>query len=319
MLNMLDKDDVNQVYTIDSSDKRGQNLSYISESGLYEVLFKSTLPKCKPFQKWLSNDVLPCIRKTVAIQSAPTTVNNEKAFNATLDLLSGTSVGLPCVNAVDARLLWERLGVTTQFSHWIQRRLEECQAQENVDFITSQKSLIDITEQFQRKDYIVTLDIAKHIAMLERSEKGRQIRQYFIDIEKQTQISYSDDTAVDTLLLAMTDTRKRLKDVAKTVTQHSTLIAATESRVDVVENRQSNQDCFNQESRLTATQLTTLDTAINAKFVELKKNRLAINCLKKQLKEKFLTYPLSSKTYKDISVKDFQAALSFVQKYRFGN
>ncbi len=34
------------------------------------------------------------------------------------------------------------------------------------------------------KIYIVTLDIGKHLAMMERNNKGKEVRQHFIDVEK---------------------------------------------------------------------------------------------------------------------------------------
>jgi prophage antirepressor-like protein len=63
MLEMLEKDDVTLVPTIDALGRQ-QQVNFISESGLYTILFRSDLPKCKPFLKWLSSEVLPSIRKT---------------------------------------------------------------------------------------------------------------------------------------------------------------------------------------------------------------------------------------------------------------
>lgn len=41
-----------------------QELTVVNESGLYHVILRSNKPKAKPFRKWVTNDVLPAIRKT---------------------------------------------------------------------------------------------------------------------------------------------------------------------------------------------------------------------------------------------------------------
>lgn len=41
-----------------------QNVTIISESGLYNVILRSDKPEAKPFRKWVTSEVLPTIRKT---------------------------------------------------------------------------------------------------------------------------------------------------------------------------------------------------------------------------------------------------------------
>lgn len=86
-------------------------------------------------------------------------------------------------NTVDARELHKFLEVKSLFRKWIQRRIEEHGFIEDFDYrpnLTAGNS-----GGSPQKDYFLTLDTAKHIALSEKTEKGRQIRQYFIDVEKQ--------------------------------------------------------------------------------------------------------------------------------------
>ena len=50
---------------LEYSEGRGNpNVCVISESGLYRILAKSSLPKCEPFESWVFDEVLPSIRQT---------------------------------------------------------------------------------------------------------------------------------------------------------------------------------------------------------------------------------------------------------------
>lgn len=58
----LDSDEVSQAHLIDSMG-RSQEMTIISESGLYNVILRSDKPEAKPFRKWVTAAVLPSIRK----------------------------------------------------------------------------------------------------------------------------------------------------------------------------------------------------------------------------------------------------------------
>ena len=84
------------------------------------------------------------------------------------------------VNAVNARELWEKLEVKTQFKDWMPRRIEEFGFEEGKDF----SSILSKSHGRPSKEYIISLDMAKELAMVENNEQGRKIRQYFIEVEK---------------------------------------------------------------------------------------------------------------------------------------
>lgn len=59
----LDEDDVRLMDTTDAIG-RTQQVIYVTESGMYDVVLRSDAEKAKPFRKWLTSEVLPSIRKT---------------------------------------------------------------------------------------------------------------------------------------------------------------------------------------------------------------------------------------------------------------
>ncbi|QJE25060.1 antA/AntB antirepressor family protein [Staphylococcus caprae] len=87
--------------------------------------------------------------------------------------------------AVSGRELHKGLEIETQYTKWINRMIDYG-FEENIDFITiSQKRLTAQGNQTTFTDHIMTLDMAKEISMIQRSEIGRKIRGYFIKVERQ--------------------------------------------------------------------------------------------------------------------------------------
>ena len=77
--------------------------------------------------------------------------------------------------------LHEVLGAPSVYREWAKRRLSDIDAIEDEDF---QGVEISTPSGQTKKDHIIKLDTAKEMAMLERNEKGKQVRRYFIRVEK---------------------------------------------------------------------------------------------------------------------------------------
>ncbi|HBD0359178.1 TPA: antA/AntB antirepressor family protein [Escherichia coli] len=85
---------------------------------------------------------------------------------------------------VNARDLHTFLDVGKRFASWIVERISEYGFVENQDFMIISQVREKIGRGRHAKDYHLTLDTAKELAMVERNEKGRQVRRYFIECEK---------------------------------------------------------------------------------------------------------------------------------------
>ena len=86
---------------------------------------------------------------------------------------------------LSARELHEFLDVGSNYTTWF-NRMCEYGFTENIDYQTYFPKLESESHGGQNKiDHQITLDMAKEIAMIQRNEKGKLARQYFIQIEKQ--------------------------------------------------------------------------------------------------------------------------------------
>ena len=115
-------------------------------------------------------------------------------MNELIPLQSQTIDG-NAVETVNARELHAFLEVQTRFNDWIKNRIEKYEFVENQDYVklaenkAPQKNGVEKSMTYDnwqgRIEYFVSLDMAKELSMVERNEKGRQARRYFIECEKQ--------------------------------------------------------------------------------------------------------------------------------------
>ena len=94
------------------------------------------------------------------------------------------------ITAVNARDLHKFLGVGRDFSSWIKERIKTYGFVESLDFIvvqnlSSPKRGSSKSRAQTLLDYTISIDMAKELCMIEKTEKGRECRRYFIECERQ--------------------------------------------------------------------------------------------------------------------------------------
>jgi anti-repressor protein len=86
--------------------------------------------------------------------------------------------------AVLARDLHSKLGILKDFSDWFKMQVERLNLQEGRDFTPFWGSKTEGRGGHNKIEYVVPIDIAKHICMISGGEKAYAIREYFIQVER---------------------------------------------------------------------------------------------------------------------------------------
>ncbi|WP_172919582.1 antA/AntB antirepressor family protein [Capnocytophaga canis] len=98
---------------------------------------------------------------------------------------------------VSARELHKFIDSKQEFANWIKNRIEKYGFEEGADYeilhfdylgnllnIRPDKFIRSENQRVAKTDYVLTIDTAKELSMVENNEKGKQARRYFISIEK---------------------------------------------------------------------------------------------------------------------------------------
>lgn len=85
---------------------------------------------------------------------------------------------------VNARDLHHWLGSKQDFSTWIKRRIAKYKFQENMDYLIHQVVEQGVSGSKHKTEYLLTVDMAKELSMVECTDRGREVRLYYIEQEE---------------------------------------------------------------------------------------------------------------------------------------
>lgn len=135
---------------------------------------------------------------------------------------------------VSARELHEKLEVKTRFNDWFDRQMETLGFSQDEDFYSNlSKTQNDMGRP--AVDYLLTSDVAKHVALASKTERGKQIRQWFIDLERSIRIVRREPTKLELardLVAALEDVEAKNLLIAHQVE----IIESQKAAVDFVNN-----------------------------------------------------------------------------------
>lgn len=120
------------------------------------------------------------------------------------------SIGGNLVQTVKARVLHEFLESKADFSTWIKQQIERARLVEGRDYL-----LHNFVDQLpsgakHKTDYSLTIESAKHIGMMSGTDKGFEVRDYFLECEHKVKeidplMMLNDPAKMRTLLLGFTE------------------------------------------------------------------------------------------------------------------
>lgn len=118
------------------------------------------------------------------MDNIPHSERSQPVSTAEIIPLTQASLGGEHVPAVDGRELHGKLGIRRDYTTWMRHQIRRAQLVEGQDYLLTTKGEKLPSGTKNRSEYVLSLDAAKHIAMMSGSDSGAEIRRYFIEVEK---------------------------------------------------------------------------------------------------------------------------------------
>ena len=204
-------------------------------------------------------------------------------------------------SVVSGRDLHEFLEVKTPYKDWFPRMVEYGFA-ENVDFISLAQKCAKPNGGRPKTDHALTLDMAKEISMIQRTDKGKQARQYFIEVEKAYKEKYKlPQTPEEKLALTMQVTLRLDKRVGN-----------LEKSIDEIQNKSEIDS--DQRYKLWVARNNKAIEALGGKesnaYKDKALSRKTFRALEHSLKKKFVI-----SRYEDLKKENFDEAIETINKW----
>lgn len=202
-------------------------------------------------------------------------------------------------SVVSGRELHDFLEVTERYSSWFMR-MTKYGFEKNVDYVGCK--VFNTLAKQELQDHALTLDMAKEISMIQRTDKGKQARQYFIEVEKAYKEQYRlPQTPEEKLALTMEVTTRINKRLGK-----------VEEKIIEIENKQEiNSD---QRYKLWVTRNRKAVEVLGGKesdaYQDKSLTRKVFRALERDLKDNF-----TISRYEDLRRDEFDSAIKFIENW----
>lgn len=133
-------------------------------------------------------------------------------------------------NKIDGRELHEFLQIETPFKKWIDRMIADYGFAESTDFWTK---LSESTGGRPAMEYELSISMAKEISMIQRTERGKQARLYFIECEKRAKELSKPKTTAELLVehaQAYLEQERRMAQIEVTQKEQEQRLLEVESK-----------------------------------------------------------------------------------------
>lgn len=153
--------------------------------------------------------------------------------NALIPITERPLFGRDPVLAVDARDLHAFLEVGRDFSNWIKDRIASYGFVDGRDYETT-VAKVGVRSNVLQIDYFLAIDMAKELAMVERTQKGKEARAYFIECERRLQ-EHARRSPLETLLADPRQTLALIKDYSERIVALEDRVANDAPKVEAFE------------------------------------------------------------------------------------